>query len=67
MVNGRRLKILREAVGMSTTQLAEAVGVTQPMITNMERGFKTPSVEVLVRIAERLGTTVDDLIKKKEV
>ena len=66
MVNGKRLKTLREAAGMSTTQLGEAVGVTQSMIANMEREFKTPSVEVLVRIAELLGVTLDELVKKRE-
>jgi len=66
MVNGKRLKALREAAGMTTTQLADAVGVNQSMISNMEREFKTPSVEVLVRIAVRLGASLDDLVKKKE-
>ena len=65
MVNGKRLKVLREAAGMTTTQLADAVGVNQSMISNMEREFKTPSVEVLMRIAERLGATLDELVKKR--
>jgi len=65
MVNGKRLKALREAAGMTTTQLGDAVGVSQSMISNMEREFKTPSVEVLVRLAERLGATLEELVKKK--
>jgi len=65
MVNGKRLKALREAAGMSTTQFGNAVGITPSMIANMEREFKTPSVKVLMRIAELLGTTLDDLVKKK--
>ena len=66
MVNGKRLKALREAAGMTTTQLGDAVGVNQSMIANMEREFKTPSVEVLMRIAERFGVTLDDLVKRRE-
>jgi len=66
MVNGKRLKALREAAGMTTTQLGDAVGLHQSMIANMEREFKTPSVEVLVRIAEFFDTTLDDLVRKKE-
>lgn len=65
MINGKRLKALRETAGLTTTQLADAVGINQSMISNMEREFKTPSVEVLVRIAERLDSTLDELVKKK--
>ena len=62
MIDGRKLKELREQADLTTTQLAEDVGVSQSMISHMERGFKAPSLEVVVRIASRLGVTVDELI-----
>ena len=65
MINGQKLKYLREERGISAAQLGNAVGVNQSMIANMEREFKKPSVELLARIAEYFGVTVDELIKKK--
>ena len=50
-------------------QLAEASGVSAPTISSMLRGRKTPSVAVLVAIAEALGrwigepVTVDRIIR----
>jgi len=64
MVNGKRLQELRENAKLSTAQLAEIVGVSQPMISQMESGLKTPKLEVMARIAKRLGTTVDGLINE---
>ena len=64
MINGKKLKMLREAADMSASALGEAVGVSQSMIANIEREFKTPSVGVLVRIADILKVKIDDLIKR---
>jgi len=60
-----KFKKLRENAGLTTYQLAEAVGVSQSMIAHMERGVKKPSMEVLARIADELGVTMDALRKKE--
>ena len=64
MINGKALKALREGRELTLAQVGEAVGVDKSMIANMEREFKRPSVELLARIAEFFGVTVDELIKK---
>ena len=64
MINGAKMKALREKTGLTTTQLGEEVGVSQSMIAFMEGEKKTPRFEVVVRVAKRLGATVDDLIKE---
>ena len=66
MFDGTKLKTLRETAGLTTYQLGEAAGVSQSMIAHMERGVKVPGLEVIARIAEILGATVDEFIKKKE-
>jgi len=53
---------LREEKGLSQEQLAERVGVSQSMITYIERGLKQPSVAVLKRIASEFECTVDELL-----
>jgi transcriptional regulator with XRE-family HTH domain len=55
---GRRLRRLRLARGLSCTQLAYGVGVTEGAIRQMESGqTKIASFVVGLRLARALGTT----------
>lgn len=67
MIDGNKIRFMREQKGLNQTQLGELVGVEQSMIGYIERGIKRPSVELLARIAECLGVKMDDLIRKEEV
>ena len=60
------LKKLRESKGVSMAELAETAGITQPQIAKYESGMTVPNVLVAVAIAERLGTTVERLVKGGE-
>ena len=60
---GRNLHILLYDKKMSKTELAEKTGVSQAMISSIVLGQKKPGAETLIRIAQVLGTTVDELIK----
>ena len=60
---GRNLHMLLYDKKMSKTELAERAGVSQAMISSIVQGAKRPSVETLIKIANVLGTTVDELIK----
>lgn len=59
-LDSKKLREMREAAGMTTVELAERIGVTQPMICHMESGFKDPSVAVLARMAKVFGCSMDD-------
>lgn len=52
----------RAELNLTQEELAEKVGVTQAFISLVEKGFKTPSVEVSKRLAEALDTTIDELV-----
>jgi len=55
---GRRLRRLREARGLSRTELAYRVGVSEGAIRQMESGqTKIASFVVGLRLARVLGTT----------
>lgn len=54
---------IRDRLNLSQQELAEKTGVTQTFISNIEKGFKVPSLEVTKRLADALETTVDELIK----
>src|SRR5689334_13713080 len=59
---GRRLRAARHARGLGLEQLAEASGVSRSMVSEVERGTKTPTVLVLDRLATALGTSIARLL-----
>ncbi|WP_426513818.1 helix-turn-helix domain-containing protein [Dactylosporangium sp. McL0621] len=59
---GGRLRDLRQARGLSLEHLATASGVSRSMISDVERGARSPTVLVLARLATALGTTVARLL-----
>ena len=59
---GQRLKELREAHGLTQSQLAEAVGCTDGYISQMERSVSNPSLEFLVRASALYQVPVDYLL-----
>jgi transcriptional regulator with XRE-family HTH domain len=59
---GRAVKRQREAAGLSLRMLAARSGVSPSMISDIERGTKSPTVTTIVRIAQALGVTAADLI-----
>ncbi|MDO9417189.1 helix-turn-helix domain-containing protein [Pararhizobium sp.] len=56
------IRTYRKYRGLTVTQLADAVGVSQPHLSDIENGKKTGSVEVLMRIAHTLKVDLDDLV-----
>ena len=47
---------------MSQEELAEATNVTQEYIARIETGVRAPSLDMIVQIANALGTTANDLL-----
>lgn len=60
-VFGERLRELRQKAGMSQDALAEAVGTTKSYISNLENGYKVPSLTTILRLAVSLGCRVTAL------
>src|SRR6266542_998236 len=59
---GMRLAELRKAAGLSQYELARYVGVPQPNIAFWEQSEKPPRSDVLPKMAEALGVTVENLL-----
>ena len=57
-----RLAELRKDAGLSQYELADYVGVPQANIAFWERSEKPPRSEVLPKMAEALGVSVEDLL-----
>lgn len=49
------LKTIREFLGMTTTQLAQRIGVTQPRVVNMEKNEKNIKISTMEKIADSLN------------
>ena len=56
---GKRLKALRESIGLSQVKMAEAIGSTQSSINRYENGQSTPSVELFRRYADYFDVSLD--------
>lgn len=57
----------RTKAGLSQKELADKLFVTQQMIGVLETGLKAPSVNMLMRLAEVFGCTVNDLVYDKNI
>lgn len=62
---GQNIKNRRKAMGMSQNDLASAVGVSVPMICQIERGTKSITLLLGAEIARVLKCNVDDFISEK--
>lgn len=60
---GQNLKELRTEKGMSQTELAEKVNITQSMLCQIERGTKSLTLPLSMELAAALDCTLNDIIK----
>jgi transcriptional regulator with XRE-family HTH domain len=60
---GRAVKQQREAAGFSLRMLATRSGISPSMISDIERGTKSPTVTTIVRLADALGVSAAALIE----
>ena len=61
-VFGQRLRELRQKRGVTQHELAEAAGLTDAYVSNMENGFAVPSLTTVLRLAVALGCKVTELV-----
>ncbi len=56
-----RIKELREEVGLTQKQLAEAIGSMQRNVSNWEQGTVEPDLATVVALADYFHVTLDEL------
>jgi transcriptional regulator with XRE-family HTH domain len=59
---GDRLRARRQALGLSLRELADRLGVTPSLISQIERGRANPSVSTLYALVAELDLSLDDLL-----
>jgi transcriptional regulator with XRE-family HTH domain len=63
---GPRIKALREALDLSLRDLAARSGVSAPMLSQVERGETSPTLQVAARIATGLELKLSQLLRLDE-
>ncbi len=59
---GAFIRQQRESAQISVRQLARQAGVSNPYLSQVERGLRRPSAEILVQIARGLQISVESLL-----
>jgi transcriptional regulator with XRE-family HTH domain len=65
-VLGSRVRALREAMELSLRDLASRSGVSAPMLSQVERGETSPTLQVAARIASGLDLRLSQLLRLDE-
>lgn len=63
---GNYIYELRSKAGLSQSELAAEIGVTNKAVSKWEMGKAKPSVETIRKLASLFHVSVDDLLKKRE-
>ncbi len=59
---GANLKRLRRAKGWSQEEYAFEAGIHRTYVSDIERGARNPTIEILVKLAQPLGVEPAELI-----
>ncbi len=62
----RLLREAREDIGMSMYEVAWRSGLSQPMVSYVERGTRMPTLDTLLRITDALKISLPKLLRKAE-
>jgi transcriptional regulator with XRE-family HTH domain len=63
---GPRVRALRDAMGLSLRDLATRSKVSAPMLSQVERGETSPTIQVAARIAQGLDLRLSQLLRLDE-
>jgi len=66
MVFAEKLKAERKKRGWSQEDLAAKLFVTRQSVSKWENGQSYPSIEVIIKISDLFGLTIDELLRSDE-
>lgn len=64
MTLGEHIMLLRKQKGLSQATLGKEIGTSGDIIGRYERNIMTPSIEVIMKISDTLGVSIDYLVGK---
>jgi Zn-dependent peptidase ImmA (M78 family)/DNA-binding XRE family transcriptional regulator len=63
---GARIRRFRRQAGWTQSELARRAGITQEAVSSIESGKRSPGLDVVTRMANAFGVTVDYLLREQE-
>jgi len=66
MTFGERLKAERTKKGWTQDELAEKLFVSRQSVSKWENGANYPNIEILIKLSDLFGVTVDELLRSDE-
>jgi len=66
MIFGEKLKMERNKKGWTQDELAEKLFVSRQSVSKWENGQNYPSIEIIIKISDLLGLTIDELLRSDE-
>lgn len=64
---GAKLRELRQSNKLTSQQLADVFEIHKGTISNLERGIKSPSIEMAVSLADYFDVSLDYLVGRSDV
>lgn len=64
---GKNIKKYRENKGLTQTELAEQLGISQPLIARYENDTKMPTALTIAALANVLNCTTDQIYGREQV
>lgn len=61
IVLGKKIRTIREASGQSQVNLAQAAGISQGYLSQLEAGEREPTLSIAARLAQALKISLDEL------
>jgi transcriptional regulator with XRE-family HTH domain len=63
---GEELRKAREAAGMTQEELSSKARVDRSYISQLERGLKSPTLDMLLRLCMALGVSAAEIVARVE-
>ncbi|MGE8205840.1 helix-turn-helix domain-containing protein [Heyndrickxia sp. NPDC080065] len=63
---GNRIRFLRKENNMTSVDLAQKIQISQPYLSQIERGKQTVSVDILINICNVFGMTLEQFFSQKD-
>lgn len=67
MTIGEHIMLLRKQKGLSQAELGKVIGTSGDVIGRYERDVITPSIDVIVNVADALEVSIDFLVGKTKM
>ena len=65
MIDGNKVRSLRENEGLTLEELAQVAGLSLNFMSYIERNLRDTNTTALARIASKLGVSADELLREE--